>query len=179
VLGSTLLFALYTVLYKKWSIYFLEDVLVVSSDENAEIYEDQFYQSTHQVIVTLQTVSLMGLINLLTMWCFVVIANWLKIEVVSYINLKDVFYFLLIGISGALYSLFSLLAIVLINPFFVSIATLLTIPLSIISDFCIHQKLPNPFSYIGIMLICISLFILVLPKRKVKDVRNNSSSAEA
>jgi drug/metabolite transporter (DMT)-like permease len=105
------------------------------------------------------------------MWISVLIAYWAKIEDFTTFNSIDVFYFFIIGVSNSLYTLFSLLAIILIDPFFVSMLTLLTIPLSILSDYALHGKTFNPYSYFGVVLICASIFILVW-----KQEQNNKKS---
>jgi drug/metabolite transporter (DMT)-like permease len=164
---STLLYALYTVLYKKWNDAYSKDIVILSNQDSEE--NDFTVGATRDVLITLQIVSLLGIVNFLTMWISVLIAYWAKIEDYSFLHSIDIFYFFLIGVSNSLYTLFSLLAIILIDPFFVSMLTLLTIPLSILSDYALHGKNFNPYSYFGVVLICASIFILVYKKPQSKS----------
>lgn len=155
VLISTFLFAIYSVMSKRWNEVFFLD----TSSGNKIDSVDPKESSIIQIATCLKLVSVMGVINLLTMWPLMYVAQFLHLDSMD-MSLWDIGIYSLIGFSGALYALFALLAILLVTPLFVSIGTLLTIPLSILFDLWLHHFLPPPLSYVGIVLVCAAFVIL-------------------
>jgi drug/metabolite transporter (DMT)-like permease len=164
VLISTFLFSIYTVLYKKWSDTFYVDVVQREIDSVSN-YKTETGIS---IFITMHVISIMGILNIITMWIFVYIAYALGFEEIG-CDVNEILVYLLIGISGAFYTLFCLLSIAFTNPFFVSVGTLLTIPLSILSDYLARQKVVNAASCGGILLVCGSFIILLFAKEKKTD----------
>lgn len=149
VVISTLLYAIFEVLYKKVS-----RVPTISISPWSE--KNNIGPSTHtspSIWDSFLFMGLMGLSNIFFFWPISLLLNWTKIEVFEFPE-KPIFIGLLVTtVMDATFNLLLLFSISLTSPLFVSVACLLTIPVSVVADLFVHKFLLPVLALVGIGLI--------------------------
>jgi len=130
VVGSTLLYGLYEVLYKKFALH----------------EETTSAQSTFDTMLFL---GLTGAATILMFWPIILILNATHWEIFDF-PIWDVWVYLLSnGGLDCVFNIFLLLGIMLTSPLFISVGSLLTIPASIVADRIFHSFVLSPEALVG------------------------------
>eukprot|EP01088_Endostelium_zonatum_P019277 TRINITY_DN6584_c0_g1_i1.p1 TRINITY_DN6584_c0_g1~~TRINITY_DN6584_c0_g1_i1.p1 ORF type:complete len:421 (-),score=66.98 TRINITY_DN6584_c0_g1_i1:68-1330(-) len=175
VLLSTILFALYEVLFKKYvetshdhnhnkalgvvvnQAAEHEDVLIVKRKEEEKLgWRDE----VENAVIFL---GLVGLSTLLLTWPGIIVVDVIGIEKFEVPHKQAVIEILLQGLMDSVYNILLLVGILFSSPLFISVGSLLTIPVSVVADYLLHDKLLHGWSnFLGILLIIIGFLGLNL-----------------
>eukprot|EP01114_Cavostelium_apophysatum_P014609 TRINITY_DN3827_c0_g1_i1.p1 TRINITY_DN3827_c0_g1~~TRINITY_DN3827_c0_g1_i1.p1 ORF type:complete len:404 (-),score=61.21 TRINITY_DN3827_c0_g1_i1:15-1226(-) len=139
VLLSTALYALFEVLVKKYG------------DE----HKHENVSTADHAFGTMLFLGLTGLITLLMYWPIIIILNYAKAETFEMPTAQIWGVLLANGGLDCVFNVLLLITIMLTSPLFVSVGSLMTIPVSIIADKVIHHMTPGPLSFVGAALIVI------------------------
>lgn len=131
VIVSTILYALYEVLYKK----------VSSICKRTSILDSLLF------------VGMMGIGNILFLWPFVIILHYTGVETFELPNHEQLLALSLTAVLESLFSAFLLVGILLTSPLLMSVGSILTIPTSVVADVILHSYLLPPLAFVGIGLI--------------------------
>jgi len=173
VVASTVLYALYEVLYKKFALS-----AEPKSKNEVSRANDSHEASTDSTFDTMLFLGSAGVQTLFWYWPIILILHYSGYETFEMPS-KDVWEVL--SVNGALdcaFNILLLITIMLTNPLFVSVGSLLTIPASIVADKLFRHYVPNALSFVGAGLIVLGFVGLNLAehlyakkmKRRSEDI---------
>jgi drug/metabolite transporter (DMT)-like permease len=127
------------------------------------LYKKYAVKNTTTPLLLMFILGSYGLVHLFVFWVFMIPLNFLHIEPFAFPSIDQFRLLAFNAFLGTAYNISFMAALAFLpSPVFVSVATLMTIPLSSVTDFLFHHTELVPIQVIGIILIVIGFLIFLV-----------------
>ncbi len=168
VIASTMFYSLYEVLLKRWGAHKekKKTSAIVREDDTEELKEETTKDVLHRNLKVMEHsflfTGLLGFFTLLLTWPGIFVVDLFGFEKFELPEGKALQGILITMALDPLFNLFLLLGITIASPLFISVGTLLTIPVSVATDYIIHGTVLPLLSYFGMLSIVAGFLLLSL-----------------
>lgn len=161
IVVSTLVYALYEVLYKHWlspSIFRdaapmpKQDLHLIQDPDEASVWSDVHY--------AMLTLGLIGAFHLMLTWPGLILLDYAGVESFALPARDAAEQLITTMLLDTIFNVLLLIGIALTSPLFISVGCLLTIPASALSDWLLHKPTMSLGSLGGVALIVVGFGIL-------------------
>ncbi len=175
VIISTILFALYEVLLKRWGALrekeVTEKVTKEDSEEASEVDSEHFKHESvkdvlrknlHVIEHSFLFTGLIGFFTLALTWPGIFLVDLLGYETFELPQGNALYIVLIMMALDSLSNFVLLIGIALSSPLFISVGALSSIPATVVADYIAHGTVLPPLSYFGILSIVLGFLLLSL-----------------